>query len=155
MMRENWKEALFRNRVWKSIFRHGFPGNERLRSEAITSNLFLHVHPVKVYRETLEFPKTLGLGLISFYLFVILSISGVLLMFYYVPHVDRAYQDMKDLQFVVSFGVIIRNMHRWSAHAMIVAVFLHMCRVYYTASYREPREFNWVLGVFLLLLRSS
>ena len=140
------------NRVWKSIFRHGFPENERLRSEAITSNLFLHVHPVKVYRETLEFPKTLGLGLISFYLFVILSITGILLMFYYVPHVDRAYQDMKDLQFVVSFGVIIRNMHRWSAHAMIVAVFLHMCRVYYTASYREPREFNWVLGVFLLLL---
>ena len=152
MMKETWKEALFRNRVWKSIFRHGFPENERLRSEAITSNLFLHVHPVKVYRETLEFPKTLGLGLISFYLFVILSITGVLLMFFYVPHVDRAYQDMKDLQFVVSFGVIIRNMHRWSAHAMIVAVFLHMCRVYYTASYREPREFNWVLGVFLLLL---
>lgn len=140
------------NRVWKSIFRHGFPENERLRSEAITDNLFLHVHPVKVYRETLEFPKTLGLGLISFYLFVILSITGVLLMFYYVPHVDRAYQDMKDLQFAVSFGVIIRNMHRWSAHAMIVAVFLHMCRVYYTASYREPREFNWVLGVFLLLI---
>src|SRR5512140_559467 len=152
MMKEMWKEALFRNRVWKSIFRHGFPGNERLRSEAITGNLFLHVHPVKVYRESLEFPKTLGLGLISFSLFVILSITGVRLMFYYVPYVDRAYQDMKDLQFVVSFGVIIRNMHRWSAHAMIVAVFLHMCRVYYTASYREPREFNWVLGVFLLLL---
>ena len=140
------------NRIWSSIFRHGFPGNERLRSEAITDNLFLHVHPVKVYRETLEFPKTLGLGLISFYLFVILSITGVLLMFYYVPYVERAYQDMKDLQFVVSFGVIIRNMHRWSAHAMIVAVFLHMCRVFYTASYREPREFNWVLGVFLLLV---
>ena len=151
MVKESWKEVLFRNRVWKSIFRHGLPDNERLRSEAVTSNLFLHVHPVKVYRESLEYLKTLGLGLISFYLFVILSITGVLLMFYYIPHVDRAYQDMKDLQFVVSFGVIIRNMHRWAAHAMIISVFLHMCRVYYTASYREPREFNWALGVFLFL----
>jgi len=147
-----WREALFRNRVFRSIFRHGFPDNERLRSEAVTSNLFLHVHPVKVYRESLEPRKTLGLGLISFYLFIILSITGILLMFYYIPHVDRAYQDMKDLEFVVSFGVIIRNMHRWAAHAMIVAVFLHMCRVYYTAAYREPREFNWALGVFLFLL---
>lgn len=77
-MKEKWKEALFRNRVWTSIFRHGFPDNERLRSEAVTGNLFLHVHPVKVYRETLAFPKTLGLGLISLYLFVILSITGVL-----------------------------------------------------------------------------
>jgi len=151
-LKEKWREALSRNRVWKSIFRHGFPDNERLRSEAVTGNLFLHVQPVKVYRETLGLPKTLGLGLVSLYLFVILVITGVLLMFYYVPHVDRAYQDMKDLQFVVSFGVVIRNMHRWAAHAMIVAVFLHMCRVYYTASYREPREFNWALGVILLLL---
>ncbi|GAB4364850.1 MAG: hypothetical protein Kow00128_06900 [Deltaproteobacteria bacterium] len=151
-MKEAWKEALFRNRVARSIFRHGFPDNERLRSEAVTSNLFLHVHPVKVYRDTLEPRKTLGLGLISLYLFLILSITGILLMFYYIPHVDRAYQDMKDLEFVVSFGVIIRNMHRWAAHAMIIAVFLHMCRVYYTAAYREPREFNWVLGVILLLL---
>ncbi|MDP2658976.1 MAG: cytochrome b N-terminal domain-containing protein, partial [Candidatus Deferrimicrobium sp.] len=150
-MKENWKEALFRNRVWKSIFRHGYPDNERLRSEGITSNLFLHVHPVKVYPESLKFSKTIGLGLISFYLFIILSVTGVLLMFYYIPHVERAYQDMKDLQFVVSFGVIVRNMHRWAAHAMIIAVFLHMCRVYYTASDREPREFNWALGVVLLL----
>lgn len=151
-MREAWKDALFRNRVVRSIFRHGFPNNERLRSEAVTGNLFLHVHPVKVYPESLEPRKTLGLGLISLYLFVILSITGILLMFYYIPHVDRAYQDMKDLEFVVSFGVIIRNMHRWAAHAMIIAVFLHMCRVYYTAAYREPREFNWALGVLLLLL---
>jgi cytochrome b-561 len=151
-MKAAWKDLLVRNRVWRSIFRHGYPDNERLRSEAVTSNLFLHVHPVKVYRESLEPRKTLGLGLIAFYLFIILAITGVLLMFYYIPHVDRAYQDMKDLEFVVSFGVIIRNMHRWAAHAMIVAVFLHLCRVYYTAAYREPREFNWVLGVFLFLL---
>ncbi len=73
-------------------------------------------------------------------------------MFYYIPHTERAYQDMKDLQSVVSFGIIIRNMHRWAAHAMVAVVFLHMCRVFYTAAYREPREFNWGVGIILLIL---
>ena len=59
---------------------------------------------------------------------------------------------MKDLQFVVMFGVVLRNMHRWSAHAMVLVVFLHMCRVFWTGSYKPPREFNWVIGVMLLLL---
>ena len=59
---------------------------------------------------------------------------------------------MKDLQFAVSFGLLLRNMHRWAAHGMVALVFLHMCRVFYTASYRPPREFNWVLGVLLWLV---
>ena len=59
---------------------------------------------------------------------------------------------MKDLQSVVTFGVILRNMHRWSAHAMVFVVFLHLCRVFLTGAYKAPREFNWVVGVVLLLL---
>jgi quinol-cytochrome oxidoreductase complex cytochrome b subunit len=59
---------------------------------------------------------------------------------------------MKDLQFVVFMGPFLRNMHRWAAHAMVVCVFLHMCRVFYTGSYKKPRQFNWVVGVVLLLL---
>jgi quinol-cytochrome oxidoreductase complex cytochrome b subunit len=57
----------------------------------------------------------------------------------------------------VAFGVILRNMHRWSAHAMVATVFLHMCRVFFTGSYKPPREFNWMIGValFLLTLLSS
>ncbi len=145
------KEIMFENRFWKSIFRHGMPDNARGRSEVITWNLFLHFHPVKVYKDSLRFSKTLGLGLISFYLYIILTITGILLMFYYIPHTERAYQDMKDLEFVVSFGMILRNMHRWGAHGMVVVVFLHMCRVFYTASYREPREFNWGIGVILFI----
>ena len=85
-------------------------------------------------------------------LFLILVVSGTLLMFYYVPSVEMAYGSMKDLEFVVSFGLVLRNAHRWSAHAMVMAVFLHMCRVFYTGSYKAPREFNWVIGVCLLLL---
>jgi quinol-cytochrome oxidoreductase complex cytochrome b subunit len=73
-------------------------------------------------------------------------------MFYYRPTTSQAYQDMKDLQFVVYLGSFLRNMHRWAAHGMVICVFLHMCRVFYTGSYKRPRQFNWVIGVFLFLL---
>ncbi len=140
------------SQIWKSIFRHMWPVNARLRSEVIISNVFLHIHPVKIYKDTLKITKTFGLGLISFYLFIILTITGILLMFYFIPHTEQAYHNMHDLEFAVSFGMIIRNMHRWAAHAMVAMAFLHMCRVFYTAAYREPREFNWVIGVILFLL---
>ncbi len=129
-----------------------WPVNARLRSEVIISNVFLHIHPVKIYKDTLKITKTFGLGLIAFYLFIILTVTGILLMFYFIPHTEQAYHNMHDLEFAVSFGMIIRNMHRWAAHGMVAMAFLHMCRVFYTAAYREPREFNWVLGVILFIL---
>jgi len=57
---------------------------------------------------------------------------------------------MKYLQFDVPFGMFLRNMHRWAAHGMVIAVWLHMFRVFLTGSYKPPREFNWVVGVILL-----
>ncbi len=95
--------------------------------------------------------KIFGLGLINISLFVILNITGILLMFYYSADTERAYQDIKDLQFVITFGAIFRNMHRWSAYAMIALVFLHMSRVFYMAEYRRPRQLNWVIGWVLFL----
>src|SRR3990170_4723035 len=88
---------------------------------------------------------------------VLLTVLGsllimVLLMFYYVPSVDRAYQDIAALETNVKFGLLMRNMHRWTAHAMVILVFLHMMRVFYTGAYKPPREFNWVVGVVLLVL---
>jgi quinol-cytochrome oxidoreductase complex cytochrome b subunit len=82
----------------------------------------------------------------------VLTVTGLALMLYYFPYPAEAYRSMKDLQFVVTFGVVLRNMHRWSAHAMVVVVFLHLCRVFWTGSYKPPREFNWVAGVGLFLL---
>src|SRR2546425_12314544 len=73
-------------------------------------------------------------------------------MLYYHPSVPQAYADTKDLQFVVSSGLFLRNLHRWSAHAMVLLVFAHMFKVFYRGAYRPPREFNWVIGVVLLLL---
>jgi len=100
----------------------------------------------------LRFSFTWGLGGLSLLLFLILILTGILLTFYYVPDVDRAYESMKDLRFAVPFGVFLRNVHRWSAQAMVLVVILHMARVFYTGSYKKPREFNWVIGVGLLAM---
>ena len=135
-----------------SIFRREGGSPEQERAAAIFGNVFLHLHPVRVHINTLRGGYTIGLGLISFYLFLILIGSGILVMFYYVPSTQLAYRSMKDLEFVVSFGIVLRNVHRWAAHAMVAFAFLHMCRVFYTGSYKSPREFNWVIGVCLLLL---
>jgi quinol-cytochrome oxidoreductase complex cytochrome b subunit len=138
--------------VRRSIWRIGWPSTDKDRAAAMISSLFLHIHPARVSRHVLKPTATLGLGLIAGILFVVLSVTGLALMLYYVPHPPEAYQSMKDLQFVVTFGIILRNVHRWSAHAMVAVVFLHMCRVFWTGSYKAPREFNWVVGVLLLLL---
>lgn len=140
------------SQLWRSVFRHGPPNTPRTRSLVVVSNFFLHLHPVSLPRRALSYSFTWGLGGASFLLFLILVVSGILLTFYYVPDVDRAYEAMKDLRFAVPFGVFLRNVHRWSAHAMVLVVILHMVRVFYTGSYRPPREFNWVLGVVLLVL---
>jgi len=138
--------------VWRSFFRHGWPDNPLDRSLVMTTNLFFHLHPVKVSRKSLRVTYSFGLGLIGVILFGILTLTGVLLMFYYVPSVERAYLDIVELQTQIPFGQLMRNMHRWSAHLMVLVVVLHMARVFYTGAYKPPREFNWLVGVFLLLL---
>ncbi len=138
--------------VWSSVFRNPLPSTDLERASTSFTNFFLHIHPVKVHRNTLRPVYTLGLGLISLFLFLILVVTGILLMFYYVPSTTQAYDRMLDLRGTVAFGIFLRNMHRWSAHGMVAMVFLHMCRVFLTGAYKKPREFNWVIGVVLLLV---
>lgn len=138
--------------IWRSIFRNPLPSSDLGRASTSFTNFFLHLHPVKVHRNSLKATFTFGLGLISFFLFFILVVTGILLMFYYVPSTTQAYDRMLDLRGTVAFGIFLRNMHRWSAHGMVAVVFLHMCRVFLTGSYKPPREFNWVLGVLLFLV---
>lgn len=138
--------------IWNSIFRNSLPSSDLGRAQTSFTNFFLHIHPVKVHRHTIKPWYTMGLGLITFFLFVILVITGVLVMFYYVPSTTQAYDRMLDLRSSVAFGTFLRNMHRWSAHGMVAFVFLHMCRVFFTGSYKKPREFNWVIGIVLFLL---
>jgi quinol-cytochrome oxidoreductase complex cytochrome b subunit len=143
---------LFQSRLWRSFFRHGWPDNPSDRSLAVSTNLFLHLHPARVNRKSLRWSYSFGLGIIAVILFSLLIATGVLMMFYYVPSVERAYQTIKALRGEVPLGEFIRNVHRWSAHAMVLTVILHMSRVFYTGAYKPPREFTWVIGVVLLLL---
>jgi cytochrome b6 len=145
-------EQLRQTRVWRSIFRRGPALTNRTRSLAVFGNLFLHFLPVKVREKSLRVRATYYLGSFSFLLFLVLVITGVLLMFYYHPAVPQAYRDMKDLRFVVSSGVFLRNLHRLAAHLMVIAVFAHMFHVFYRGGYKPPHEFNWAVGVVLLLV---
>jgi quinol-cytochrome oxidoreductase complex cytochrome b subunit len=140
------------NKLKRFFFRYGWPKTKKDDSLIITESLILHVHPAKVSKHAIKFSYTLWLGGLSLLLFLILVVSGLILMFFYTPYPEVAYRSMKDIDHVVSFGWLLRNIHRWSAHLMVISVFFHMCRVFYTAAYKVPREFNWVIGVFLLIL---
>src|ERR687898_652527 len=117
-------ETIRNSQVWKSVFRHPMPIDRRNRIVVMLTNFFL---------------------------FLVETITGVLLMFYYRPTLEWAYNDILALRDVTSLG-ILRELHRWGAHAMVITVWLHMYRVFLTGSYKPPREFNWVIGVILLLL---
>ena len=152
MTPSSFLERISTSRVWRSFFRHGWPDNPLDRSLVMTSNLFFHLHPVKVNRKSLRWSYSFGLGIISTILYGLLVWTGVLLMFYHIPSVERAYGTMKEIQLSVPLGQFTRNVHRWAAHAMVLTVILHMARVFFTGAYKPPREFNWVVGVVLLLL---
>ena len=116
---ETLLERLRKTDVWKSIFRRGPARTNRTRSLAVFGSFFLHFLPVKVREKSLRTRATYYLGSLSFFLFLLLTVTGVLLMFYYHPAVPQAYQDMKDLRFVVSEGLLLRNLHRIAAQAMV------------------------------------
>ncbi|OFY71702.1 MAG: hypothetical protein A3G23_03910 [Bacteroidetes bacterium RIFCSPLOWO2_12_FULL_37_12] len=144
-------KELLDSEVSKSIWRHEYSDNKRNRALEIVNNVFLHLHPTRVPRHAVNVGYTWGMGGITLYLFIVLTMTGILLMFYYRPTSQYAYLDMKMLMHDVPFGAFIRNMHRWGAHLMVITVMLHMYRVFMTGSYKPPRQFNWVIGVFLLV----
>jgi quinol-cytochrome oxidoreductase complex cytochrome b subunit len=142
----------FKN-MYRSLFRYGkIPKDAEGQSFAVFNNLFLHIHSVKVQRRSLKFKTTFGLGLITLFLFLLLTFTGIWLMFYYYPSATEAYNRMLDLRSSVQFGFAMRNVHKWSAELMVFFVVTHMARVFFTGAYKPPREFNWVVGVILLLL---
>ncbi len=91
------------------------------------------------------------LGSLSLFLFVIQGITGVFLMIYYVPSPDHAFESVEYIMNGVAFGWLIRGIHHWGASLMVLIVFIHMLRTFFTASYKFPREFTWMTGVILLL----
>jgi quinol-cytochrome oxidoreductase complex cytochrome b subunit len=149
---EEVRKAIVESYVWKSMFRHGYKDTTRNRILMTASNVFLHLHPSKVRRHGIKISYTWCAGGLTFLFFLVTVVTGVILMFYYRPVAEYAYVDMKYLQFDIPFGMIMRNMHRWAAHLMVILVMLHMFRVFMTGSYKPPREFIWVVGVLLLVL---
>jgi len=145
------RDVIRNSQLWRSVFRHAAPLDRRTRVAVILTNVFLHLHPVSISKHGLSLSYTWCMGGITFFLFVVETITGVLLMFYYRPTLEWAYNDMLALRDVVSWGVL-REIHRWAAHAMVITVMLHMLRVFLTGSYKPPREFNWVVGVGLLVM---
>ena len=134
------------------------PQSDRDAGDAVVSNLLLHWFPSKVYKPSLAWSYSAWLGTISGALFFLLVLSGLPLMFLYIPSVERAYQSVKDIEYVVTFGWWIRAVHRIAAHLMVVSVVLHLARVFFTGAYKngvgqgQRREWNWVIGVAMLLL---
>ena len=149
---ERVDQTIRRSPVWRSLFRQPYPRDERSRAYAVMNNVFLHIHPVRVRQHAVKFAYTFCLGGLSFFLFLVLTVTGVYLMFFYVPSATLAYTNILEIQTQVPFGLLTRNIHRWAAHLMVFFVFLHMMRVFYHGAYKPPREFNWVIGVLLLFL---
>ena len=148
----NLIEKTLQSQLWKSLFRHGYPDSDKNRALSVISNFFLHLHPIRIRSGAEKMNYTWCMGGITFLLFILLTVSGIVLMFYYRPTLGLAYRDMKDLEFAVTLGKFWRNMHRWTAHGMVLSVIIHMWRVFQRGAYKPPRELNWVVGVILLSL---
>jgi len=123
--------------VYRAMFRGGPPKTDRTRSTFILGNVFRHLPSVRRPLLSLRWSTTAGLGIITTAAFFITLVTGILLMFYYKPYPDVAYQSIKDIHFIVPTGRFMRNIHRWAANVMVVAVILHMARA---CQHRGPRS---------------
>lgn len=117
----------------------------------------LEMHDI-IKKDFLDKPIPKGLNLsfcfggITFFLFVMLAVTGYFMTLYYVPSPEQAYDAVDYLTFEVPMGQVIRGVHHWSGNLMMVTIFLHMLRVYVYGAYKKPREINWISGVFLFCL---
>src|SRR5262245_19556429 len=135
---------------WRSVLR-GEPAprpNPRMRVH--NNSFWYHIRPRSLSEEATAWYYTVGLGWFSFYLFMVESITGLILMVFYVPSASEAYPSMVQIMTDVPLGNLMRNIHRFGAHLMVAIVFLHMVRTFVTASYKPPRQLLWVTGVILI-----
>lgn len=114
------------------------------------SNFINHIRPRFVPEKALRVVYTFCLGGLSFLAFIVLGVTGLLLMFHYQPEED-AFSSILTISSVLPYGGVIRNLHYWAGQLMVVTVNLHMLRVVWTHSYKPPKHLNWVVGVVLLI----
>ena len=145
--------------TWEKLTWTWRPESKREAGDAIVRNFLLHWFPAKISLASLSWGYSFWLGTVSAVLFLILTVTGGILMFLYVPSVERAYLSVKDLEYSMSFGWFLRGLHRIAAHLMVAVVFLHMVRVFLTGAFKngsrsvgQNRPLNWIVGIALLLI---
>jgi quinol-cytochrome oxidoreductase complex cytochrome b subunit len=130
-------------RVRRSIWREPWPQDERGRVRLVLNDLVLHLHATKVPKRALTFTYSFGLGGLALLLFTAQGITGILLLFVYTPTPDAAYMSVTGIETNIWMGQLVRNLHHWSGNLLLILVVLHMLRVFFTAAFHRPREFNW------------
>lgn len=151
------EDIVKKTQVWKAIFGDLLYGEFKILSpinsilRAIAKIMQLHPYNMSVGGRRI-ITYTFCLGGLSVFFFSLLACTGAFLMIYYNPDVNKAYSNVEDFRYIVPFGVLIRNMHRWTAHLMVMFVAFHMLRVFLTGAYKPPRELNWIVGVILLVM---
>ncbi len=138
--------------LWRKLTWTWSPQSNREASESVVRNFWLHWFPSRISLRSLSWSYSLWLGTVAASLFAILAITGVLLLYFYIPSIQNAYWSIKDLENVVVFGWLLRAQHRWAAHLMVAVVFFHLMRVFFTAAYRDQRVWNWYIGIALLIV---
>lgn len=114
-------------------------------------SFFHHLHPPTIPKREASFTYNFGLGGLSVFLFLVVGVTGMLEMFYYVPTIEQANASVQTITFLVPFGWIVRAAHYWSAQALVIVSVLHLLRVALTGAYKD-RRFNWLLGLTALLI---
>ncbi len=139
-------------REWRDTLRGDPAPRPNPRMRVHSNSFWYHIRPRSLPEEATAWYYTMGLGWMSFFFFVLEAITGLILMIYYSPSPNEAYQSMVKIMNDVPLGQLMRNTHRLGAHFMVAVVVLHMMRTYFTASYKAPRQFIWVTGMVLLLV---
>ncbi len=130
--------------------------SRRFSGPALRSNMtrrpsfFEHLHPPTLPAREARFRYTFGLGGTAVLLFVVLSLTGILELFYYLPTVEDANASTHVIDLFVPYGWLLRGVHYWAGQGIVVVAVLHMLRVVLTGAYRKPRRLNWLIGLGLL-----
>lgn len=125
---------------------------EKKQESAVKYTFMSHIRPRFLPEASVRVVYTVCLGGLSALSFIVLAITGLLLMFHYQPGENTAFKSLLNLSSVIPYGGLIRNLHYWAGQIMVITVSLHMVRVVWTHSYKPPKQLNWLVGIGLLLL---
>jgi quinol-cytochrome oxidoreductase complex cytochrome b subunit len=115
-------------------------------------SFFHHLHPPTIPAAQSRWRYTLGAGGIAVFLLLVLGVTGILEMFYYIPTPNEAALSIQTISYLVPFGGLVRNLHFWAAQLLLIVGGIHLVRVVFTGAYAPPRRFNYLLGLALFIL---